>query len=674
MTRTAALLLLLFVIYEATAQYRYSRNNPPILAIAIDNSASMTITDRDGSRQTKIKDILSQDFIAELMRTFEVKFYSFANEIAPFSLQQGDSLDFLGDVTDIRKSLEIIKSRHVTENLTNILLISDGNYNAGGNPVRYAEELGIPIYTIGIGSSDPVKDVAIIEANANPFTYVNQSTPLKVTLRTNGYDKLTIPLEVLHDGELIIREIVQLPPAPAEKTVSLIYTPEETGRQKLDIRVPHQTDELLVDNNSRSLYVDVYKSKLSILLIAGAVSPDISFLKQVLENDRYHIRSLVHKKNGIFYEPLPSLAELGKIDIFIFLDYPMSARQQTWEQSLLSTVESKMQPILFIPGPHTAVANLARFSDYLPLQSGVRLENDIAIYVEPSPLGRTHPIMQVSSDPRLSLSIWRELPPLFAPLLVRKLSPGTQVLAYARPEAQSNQNVFPLIAIRTNGLQKSAAIFASQLWRWDFMMRGINRSDDVYSHLIQNIVRWLETNRSESLVRVTTDKTRYKYGDPISMKIDVYNENLDPVENAHVTVSLQGIGGSQEISAQSQGNGEYIARLQAPAPGDYRALVRAEVNGRRIGEETILFSVGEYSAELANIQAQPSVLQSLAHVTGGRYVTTDSTALLVSAIQGSKTTTPITQEYELWSNKYILLLILLLLAAEWFIRKRRGMV
>lgn len=674
LTRTAALLLLLFIIYETTAQYRRRRDNPPILAIAVDNSASMTITDSQGSRRQIIKNILADDFITALMHKFDVLFYSFANDITPFSPHKGDSLDFLGDVTDIRKSLEMIKSQHVTQNLTNILLISDGNYNAGGNPLRFAEELGIPINTIGIGSSDPVKDVLIAEINANPFAYVDLSTPLSVTLRNTGYDKLTIPVEILHDDELVAREILQLPASPSEKAVSLPFTPRETGRLKLDIRVPHQTDELLVENNTRSLYMDVYKSKLSIFLIAGSVSPDIAFLKRALQNDRYLIRTLVHKKNGAFYEPQPTRAELADIDIFVFLDYPTVGSSEVLQQNLLMTLESKMQPILLIPGSNTVVADLLTFSDYIPLQSGIKPDDEITVYVELSPLGRTHPIMHISDDTHVSNTIWRELPPVFAPLVTQHVPPGTEVLAYARPEGQTNQTVFPLIAIRTNGLHKSAAIFASQLWRWDFMMRGINRFDDVYSRLVQNCVRWLETNRSESLLRVTTDKTHYKYGDPILMTIDVYDENLHPVEDAQVSISLQGHAGGQAIRAQSRGQGEYLARLQAPQPGDYKAQVSAEANGRRLGEESILFSVGEYSAELADIQAQPAVLQSLARATGGRYVTKDSTALLVSAMQGNKTTSEMIREVELWHNRYILLIIIVLLTTEWFIRKRRGMV
>ena len=107
-----------------------------------------------------------------------------------------------------------------------------------------------------------------------------------------------------------------------------------------------------------------------------------------------------------------------------------------------------------------------------------------------SPLGANHPIMQVASDAALSQSLWSELPPVTAPMMIRQLAPESQVLAYGRSARQQNR-MAPLVAIRSNGAHKSAAIFATQLWRWDFMMRGINRTEDVYTQLLHNMIRWL---------------------------------------------------------------------------------------------------------------------------------------------------------------------------------------
>jgi len=305
--RAATLLLLIFIVFETILNFRFEKNNPPILAIAVDNSASMSITDSDGARPEIIKNVLSDDFTNRLADKFDLKYYTFSSDIKSFSPQRGDTLNFLGDATNISSSLEKIKADNVVENLTNILLISDGNYNDGGNPVRYAEELNVPIYTIGIGSDEPMMDIAIIDVNANPFTYAKQSTPIQITVRNTGYNRINVPIELEQDGQNIERQTIELAAAPSEKTVTLNYTPSTVGRQKLDLSIPAQSGEHLTENNKRSFYIDVFKSKLNILLIAGAVSPDISFIKRILQNDRYDVQSLIHKKNGQFYEEPPTV-------------------------------------------------------------------------------------------------------------------------------------------------------------------------------------------------------------------------------------------------------------------------------------------------------------------------------------------------------------------------------
>lgn len=672
-TRSIVLLLLVFIIFEATLNFLFQKENPPILAVAVDNSASMTITDSDGSRQDILKGVLTDDVFDELAKNFDIKFYTLSNNVELYSPNRGDSLSFLGDATNIRQGLEKIKTDNVVDNLTNILLISDGNYNEGGNPVRFADELGVPIHTIGVGSADPVTDVAIANVEANPFTYADQSTPVQVTVRNSGFDKLSIPVELRRDDAILTRQTIELGPSPSEQTITLDFTPTDIGRQKLTVGVPQQAGERIVENNSRSFYIDVFKSKLQILLIAGSVSPDISFMKRILQNDRYDISSLIHKQNGQFYEKMPASNELGEVDVFIFLDFPMRGVNQAFLQNLLAAIQAKKQPILYILGLNTSLAEAEKFSEFIPLQNAGMLSKSLEVSVQLSPLGANHPIMQVSQDPVTSQSIWQQVPPVFSPLIVRQLAPGSEVLAYAQAEQQQNR-LLPLIAIRTNGAHKSAALFADQLWRWDFMMRGINRSEDVYSRLLQNLIRWFETNRSESLVRVTMDKTQYHFGDPIDIKIDVFDENLNPVDKADVRVSLKSGQANEEFAAQSQGNGKYHTLLQAPQPNDYQAVVSARIDGRQLGEETVLFSVGEYSAELTDIQAQPMVLQSLSRVTGGQFVPADSTQKLLGNIHGEKTITPLNIENELWNNKIILVLILFLLTLEWFIRKRRGMV
>ncbi len=670
--RIGALLLTLLVLLESTLRIFHEKKNPPLIAVAVDNSASMTIKDKAGPRAETVHEILKNDLFKELEKDFKLKFYTFANIVQEFDATKNDSIEFIGDATDIQNALEVIKEKNISDNLNGVVLISDGAYNAGGNPVRAAEELGIPVYTVAVGSAEPMTDLAITDVESNPFAYAGQSTPIRVTVHNSGFSSLTLPLQLFADGAIATTETLHIPPSPADKTITLHYTPQKVGRQKLTLFLPTQDGEQTAANNQRTLYIDVFKSKLNILLIAGSISPDISFIRRLLTTDRYKVDALIQKRPGRFYEKR-SPDELSDADMFILYDFPTAGSSRDFMDALLQTLATKKQPILLIPGKNASMPELKRLSDYIPVQSAQRPRRERLVYPQLSPLGETHPIMQVSADQTHSRLVWSELPPVFNSFSVQQLAANAKVLAYARVEGQGGGKLSPLLVIRSNGAQKSAALFAHELWRWDLMMWGIDRSDDVWRNLLVNLARWLETNRSENLVRVEMDRANYNYGDPIQMRIEVYDENLNPVSNAEVKISLKR-GGIREYSAQAKGEGKYSFVLQPPHPGDFEAVVAAWQGDRKIGEETVIFSVGEYSAELSDLQAQPMVLRGLAQATGGYFTTPDSLGKLVDHITGVATVTPVTRENELWNNKIILLLILLLLTAEWFIRKRRGMI
>ena len=359
--------------------------------------------------------------------------------------------------------------------------------------------------------------------------------------------------------------------------------------------------------------------------------------------------------------------------MFIFYDFPTSSSSPQYIETIKEILKRKKQPILFIPGSKISTAQLPQFTDFIPVASIVRLPQEQLAYVQLSPLGETHPVMQVAPDATIARSLWGELPPVFTSFKVQQLATDAKVLAYSRSNVKSRQ-LSPLVILRTNGAHKSAAIMAHELWRWDLMMWGINRSEDVYRNMLINLARWLETNRSESLVRVDMDDTNYKYGEGINMRISVFDENLNPVEDANVSINLKKDEWRREYSAQSVGKGKYTLAIQPPNPGDYKATVGASHGELHLGEQEVLFSVGEYSAELADLQAQPAVLQGLSRATGGSFATPDSMLHLASSIQGAPTITAVTRENELWNNKIIMAVILLLLTSEWFIRKRKGMV
>ena len=671
--RSIALFLVLLVLFKTIVHLQFRKTQKPVLALAIDRSASLSLSDPHGSREKLLQKSLKDPLYEDLKKNFELRYFSFANTLSNLEPDKLDSLQASGDVTNITENLKRIKTRLGREPLNGILLFSDGSYNKGGNPARFAGEIGVPVHSIGIGSDEPVTDLALIDVETEPFSYVGEKTQVQITVRSTGFEPITVPVQLRSSGRILAVQNVDLAAGPSEKTIALEFTPDKPGQMKMDFVIPSRENEQTNANNARTGYIDILKSKLPISLFAGRLSPDISFMRRYLStSDRYDVQVFIENPNGS-YDNTPAGSRLEETDIFIFYNYPTNRTRSSLLQNIHASVEKRQSSILAVIGNDTGLQKLGSFSANLPLKINGRHIQTQRVLADLSPAGFHHPITNLAGQATDRQSVWTDLPPVFASYRAAEPWPDASVLVTARPERGQSENQFPLIVVRSqNG--KSAAILAEDLWRWDLMMRGSGYDEQVFQRVFNNMIRWLETGRSQRLVRVQTEKNIYNYGDDIRFDIQVFNENLEPVENADVSVSLSNKSGKKAYKASSKEIGRYELNVRPDQPGDYRAVVEARLQSAVIGSDTTQFSVGEYSAELTAIRAEKEVLKALSNATGGHYVSADSVFRLANILHGEPQQQHITLEKELWNSRVILLLIVLLLAAEWYLRKRKGMV
>jgi hypothetical protein len=93
-----------------------------------------------------------------------------------------------------------------------------------------------------------------------------------------------------------------------------------------------------------------------------------------------------------------------------------------------------------------------------------------------------------------------------------------------------------------------------------------------------------------------------------------------------------------------------------------------------MGKDTTKFSITSFNPEFLNTNANPELLQGLADVTGGKSGPPDSLFNIVQAMNFPGRESISTREIELYNLPLLLVVIIVLLSLEWFIRKRKGMV
>ena len=151
--RSLVLSLLAVLLCEPLIRLTFSSTHPPVIALLIDDSKSMTIKDRRGSRDSTLHALVSHPVFSRLGERAEVRVFTFGTKFRPANVPVQDTLSLSEDATDISGALQGLQSESQRARVDAAVILTDGSYTLGENPLHRAEQLGIPLYTVGIGDS-----------------------------------------------------------------------------------------------------------------------------------------------------------------------------------------------------------------------------------------------------------------------------------------------------------------------------------------------------------------------------------------------------------------------------------------------------------------------------------------------------------------------------------------
>jgi hypothetical protein len=101
--------------------------------------------------------------------------------------------------------------------------------------------------------------------------------------------------------------------------------------------------------------------------------------------------------------------------------------------------------------------------------------------------------------------------------------------------------------------------------------------------------------------------------------------------------------------------------------------VAAGRDGGRLGSTILHLQVGPSDAEFFDAGRRTELLQRLARETGGRFHTPATLSDLPEDLRYTGAGVTLTEERDLWDMPIVFLLVVGLVATEWFYRRRRGL-
>ncbi len=507
--RGAALFLVLVLLFEPVLRRVEATEEPPVLAVLVDDSQSLGREDGGGEGAAAAREALSR--LPEV--DGETRLYTFDSEATP--LGEADSLRFDGVRTDIAGALQRIEDDLDGQNLGGVLLISDGRYNTGRNPLYLAERYDVPIYTATVGDTTRQRDVLIARVTTNEIAYAGVALPVQVAVRADGFGGERATVAVFERGQRLASETVALPEGGVEVTADLAFTPEAEGLHRYTATVTRFDGEVTHGNNAESVAVRVLSNTRRVLLLAAAPGPDLSALRQVLATDpNLEVVPRTQRAQGTFYEgPLPALDGPGSgagFDAVVLAGWPGRAADRATAQRVAAAAEGGV-PLLFVLTRQTDLAALrAAFGDVLPAVPEAVRTGFSETSLVPTPAGALHPVLAVPSVPA---GLVDRLPPIAASTTRWATSPDARVLATARVRGISLDD--PLLLVRQRGRSRSAALLAAGTWRWLGLPADLDALDGFYPGLVENLLRWLTTREDDRPVRVRPVQSLFGEGEAV---------------------------------------------------------------------------------------------------------------------------------------------------------------
>ncbi len=679
--RAVAMFLLMFLLLEPILSLFWRRVEAPVVALLVDTSASMSISEGPQDRLAQAMAFLQSPALEEISQRNRMRIFQFAEQAHPW---QNDSLRAEGLATDMARALETVKAELSGQNLSAVVILTDGADNLGRNPAHLAGALGLPIYAVGIGSEDPRSDISLKEVQANEVVYVDSRIPVEVTVQSQGFEGLQVPL-ILSDGQDVLdSKQVSLEGQGREQRVRLEFIPREVGAKKLSLIIPQQEGELAVENNQRDLFMKVLQSKIRVLLIWGVPGWDFAFLRRSLERDpNVELTPMAMKKGGeYFLGTFPqSESQLSRHDVVILGDLNverLGAVQQEW---LYRLVAEGGRGLLFLGGPELSLGPGSPLLDLLPvhmLGEQVKAAED-RFWTQLTPAGRVHPIMALAENVLDVEDTWRDLPPFLGVNPFGLSKPGAIVLS-VHPVLQSGNQMMPIVAVQPVGMGKTMVVAAYPLWRWDFMLQGLGKNGRIYDRFWSNAIRWLTTREEGKLVRVYPERNVYRSGQGIVFRARLYDQSYQPIDRAQVKVMVarkttpERVETQGDLFASGRRDGRYQGDVGVLPPGEY--LYRAEVllGGQQVGEDEGGFLVEEYSLEFERVELNESLLRAMVETSGGEYFTMENVQGLPDRLRFQSRQVSRKREIEIWNHPGMLIVLILLLASEWTLRKRNRLM
>ncbi len=630
-----AIFLLALLLINPVIKKNEIKNIKPVLSVVVDNSKSISFFNEQKSVNSFLQSIRND---LELNKKFSVQEFTFDSSFSVL-----DSLTFSGLNSNLANAISSANNLN-KGNIAPIILLTDGNQTVG-NDYEFVNS-SQKIFPVIFGDTLLYKDLKISHINFNKYSFIGNKFPIETFLNYEGKESVSTILSIFKNGKRILKKRIKFSKNENSKIITTYLTSKREGLQYYTARIGTLNGEKNIKNNSKGFSVEVINEQTKILLITSVLHPDLGTFKKSIESNKQR------------------KVEIVLIDSFNkkLRDYQLVILYQPNQKfSLILDKIKNNHNFLLVSGTNTNwnFINSKKLGFYKNVLN--KTEDYRASYYDSYP---------VFYQKDIDFNLFHPLKDFFGNISFTK---EHKTLLHQNINGVKIKQ--PLLATFDENNRKTGVLFGEGIWKWRAKSFVNTNSFEDFDEFIGNLIQYLASNKKRSRLEIDMEAI-YPANSTILISAFYTDKNYKFDHRAKLEIEITEATTKRTIKVPFVlGRNNFQTEIEDLPPGNYKYKVSA-VN-KKI-HKSGKFKITDFQVEEQFTNANFKKLFKLASNTQGEFFYKDDFNKLKNKLLENSsfynTQKLIVSEQNLINWKWLMFFIVILLSAEWFIRKYIGKI
>ncbi|MCC6815429.1 MAG: hypothetical protein IT267_03335 [Saprospiraceae bacterium] len=648
--RGLSLLFLCLLLLNPILKRFQTEIKKPQTYIAIDQSESMLNQDSNWFKQytgslENAKKVLSEKY--------DIKTLYFASDVSSNAIDKNNAKR-----TSIDNVFQKISDEADPQLLKSVILLSDGIYNSGKNPYYNRLTQMSPIYTLFHGDSTQEKDILIQREYHNEIIYSGDKFACQFDLQAWKAKDEQIQF-ILERQEGNVWNKIEEFKEKIDKdnffiTKEIVHNAGNPGIYKYRARLSKIDGERNINNNSRQFFIEVLDAKKKILFYALGPHPDLSAIKTSLESNKNYQVDIK------FAPAIPDKVE--SYNLVIFHQLPTSTQNINL---ILNRINASKTARIFMLGQAVNLSEFNKSQDLIKINGSGNSPNEAqAIY---------HTNFNLFTLSDQTINIATNFPPINAIFGNYELNSDAYVLFHQRIGKIDTK--YPLILLKDYNGIKSGIICGEGIWKWKFNNYSQTSNFEAFNEIISKIIQYSSNKEDRRKFKASPNKNVLSETESLIFNAELYNDSYERVNNSDVRLEIKSNDSKNYEFNLGKKENYYELNIGTLSPGEYSYSAKTTWNNKTLNSDG-RFTVQEEDIELNNLVARPDLLRGIAEKSGGKSFDKSEINSLTEILLSEDKNKPIHFQNldirQIIDHKWLLIILIILLSTEWFLRRYWG--